>query len=103
MGPPLVTLAYEATSFLYAQATEGASRELLTSMVRAHFGTATEVVFEIAVGKSGTTTADLDATVRKAKQDAARREVAEHPLVVAAIRTLGAELIDVRLIEIAEA
>jgi DNA polymerase-3 subunit gamma/tau len=103
MGPERVTLAYEATSFLYAQATDNASKELLASVVRAHFGAAVEVMFEIAVGKTGTTVADLDTKERKAKQDAARREVAEHPLVVAAIRTLGAELIDVRLIELAEA
>jgi DNA polymerase III subunit gamma/tau len=103
MAPARVVLAYEQTSFLFAQATENAAKEMLTTAVRAHFGQNTEVVFEIAVGKSGTTIADLDAKDRKAKQDAARREVAEHPLVVAAIRTLGAELIDVRLSEAPDA
>ena len=103
MGPQRVVLAYEQTSFLYAQATENAAKDLLTSVVRAHFGAEAEVVFEIAIGRTGTTISDLDAAVRRAKQDAARREVAEHPLVVAAIRTLGAELIDVRLVEVAEA
>jgi DNA polymerase-3 subunit gamma/tau len=103
MGPERVVLGYDQTSFLYAQATENAAKDLLTNVVRARFGPETEVVLEIAIGRTGTTIADLDALVRKAKQDAARREVAEHPLVVAAIRTLGAELIDVRLVEVAEA
>ena len=103
MTPERVTLAYDQTSFLYAQATDASARELLTAAVRAHFGAETEVVLEIAVGKSGTTVAELDARERKAKQEAARREVAEHPLVLAAIRSLGAELIDVRLAEAAEA
>ncbi len=98
-----VTLGYDQTSFLFAQATENAAKDLLTSAVRAHFGAETEVVLEIAIGKTGTTVAELDARERKAKQDAARREVADHPLVVAAIRSLGAELIDVRLAEVAEA
>jgi DNA polymerase-3 subunit gamma/tau len=103
MRPERVTLAYEQTSFLFAQASEGSAKELLTSAVRAYFGAQTEVVLEIAVGQTGTTVADLDTKDRKAKQEAARREVAEHPLVVAAIRTLGAELIDVRLAEAPDA
>ena len=98
-----VTLAYDQTSFLYAQATESAAKDLLTSVVRACLAPTTDLVFEIAVGKTGTTIAELDARDRKAKQEAAKREVAEHPLVVAAIRTLGAELVDVRLAEAAEA
>lgn len=99
MSAGRVTLAYDQTSFLFAQATEAAAKDLLISAVRTHFSAETEVLVEIAVGKSGTTLAELDAKDRKAKQDAARREVAEHPLVVAAIRSLGAELIDVRLAE----
>lgn len=103
MSAERVTLAYEQTSFLYAQATEAGAKEMLTSIVRAHFKGQTEVTFEIALGKSGTTIADLDARDRKAKQEQAKRDVAQHPLVVAAIRHLGAELIDVRLVEAPEA
>jgi len=94
-----VTLGYDQTSFLFAQANENAAKEMLTAVVRAHFKAETEVVLEIAIGRTGTTVADLDTKERKAKQDAARREVADHPLVQAAIRTLGAELIDVRLVD----
>ncbi len=103
MSPERVTLAYDQTSFLYAQATENAAKDLLTTVVRSCLSPTTELIFEIAVGKTGTTIAELDARDRKAKQEAAKREVADHPLVVAAIRTLGAELIDVRLAEVAEA
>ena len=103
MTPERVTLAYDQTSFLFAQATENTAKDLLTSVVRACFEPTTEVVFEIAVGKTGTTIAELDTKDRKAKTEAAKREVAAHPLVVAAITTLGAELIDVRLVEVAEA
>jgi DNA polymerase-3 subunit gamma/tau len=102
MSAERVTLAYEQTSFLYAQAAENAAKDLLTSAVRACLAPSTEVVLEIAVGKTGTTIAELDARERKAKQEAAKREVAEHPLVLAAIQTLGAELVDVRLAEATE-
>lgn len=99
MGPERVLLAYDQTSFLYGQATENSAKDLLTSVVRAHFGEKAEVVFEIAVGRTGTTIADLDTLERRAKEEAARKHVAEHPLVLAAIKLLGAELIDVRLVE----
>lgn len=99
MGPERVLLAYDQTSFLYGQATENSAKDLLTHVVRAHFGDACELAFEIAVGRTGTTIADLDTIERKAKEEAARRQVAAHPLVLAAINLLGAELIDVRLAE----
>jgi DNA polymerase-3 subunit gamma/tau len=97
-GPDRVELGYEATSFLVGQATEASSKELLLSACRAHFEAATEVSFETLASKTGVfTVAMLDSTERKQKMDAARRAVAEHPLVAAAIELLGAELKDVRL------
>ena len=97
-GPDRVELGYEASSFLVGQATEASSKELLLSACRTYFGAATEVSFETIASKSGMwTVATLDSTERKQKVDAARRAVAEHPLVAAAIELLGAELKDVRL------
>jgi DNA polymerase-3 subunit gamma/tau len=43
------------------------------------------------------TIAQIDGAERKARVEAARRAVADHPLVSAAIELLGAELRDVRL------
>lgn len=97
-GPDRVDLGYEASSFLVGQATEASSKELLRSACQAHFGAATEVSFETIASKNGAfTVAMLDTSERKLKMDAARRAVAEHPLVAAAIELLGAELKDVRL------
>lgn len=98
LGPERVVLGYEANSFLFKTATEPAARELLAGALRAHFGRAVQLEFETIVrGSAPPTVAQLDSADRKARVDAARRAVAEHPLVMAAIELLGAELKDVRL------
>lgn len=98
-----VELGYEANSFLVGQATEASSRELLLSACRAHFGATPDLVFETVAARSGmATVAQVDTADRRNKVDAARRAVADHPLVTAAIELLGAELKDVRLAADAE-
>lgn len=96
--PDKVELGYETGSFLVGQATDPAARELLLSGFKAHFGRTPELSFETIAPRSGQiTVAMVDTQERKLKLDAARRAVAEHPLVAAAIELLGAELKDVRL------
>jgi DNA polymerase III subunit gamma/tau len=93
-------LGYEDNSFLVSQATEPAARELLAGALRAHFGGPVEVVFEtVARGVGPMSLAQVETADRMARLDAARRAVAEHPLVTAAIELLGAELKDIRLVE----
>jgi DNA polymerase III subunit gamma/tau len=93
-----VELGYEQSSFLVGQAVEPTAKELLLAAVRTHFGKSVEVAFETIASKSGTVSvAQIETAERKARQDAARRAVIEHPLVAAAIELLGAELKDVRL------
>jgi DNA polymerase-3 subunit gamma/tau len=93
-----VVIAYEENSFLTAQATDPAALDLLRSALREHFGSVPELRFEtVALGTAPRTVARLATAERKARTDAARRAVAEHPLVSAAIELLGAELRDVRL------
>lgn len=93
-----ILLGYEPGSFLAAQATDGPAIALLTAAVREHFGAQTEVAFDLAVARGTTQTiAQIDGAERKARVEAARRAVADHPLVSAAIELLGAELRDVRL------
>jgi DNA polymerase-3 subunit gamma/tau len=97
-GVERVELGYEASSFLVGQATEASAKELLLAALAAHFGQAPELAFETIAARSGNVTlAMLETADRKTKLDAARRAVAEHPLVTAAIELLGAELRDVRL------
>lgn len=97
-SPERVELGYEAGSFLVGQATDAAAKELLLDALRTHFGRAPELCFETLASKSGhTTLAMVDTAERKLKLEAAKRAVAEHPLVTAAIELLGAELKDVRL------
>jgi DNA polymerase-3 subunit gamma/tau len=99
-GPERVVLGYETGSFLVGQATEPTARELLRATLTAHFAQAPELVFETIAPRSGNVTlAMVESAERKTKLDAAKRAVAEHPLVTAAIELLGAELRDVRLAE----
>jgi DNA polymerase-3 subunit gamma/tau len=99
-GADRVALGYEAGSFLVGQATDASAKELLLSALSAHFGRLPELAFETIPPRSGNVTlAMLETSERKIKLDAAKRAVAEHPLVAAAIELLGAELRDVRLAE----
>jgi hypothetical protein len=93
-----VVLGYEPGSFLAAQATEASAVELLTRHVRDYFGTSTPVAFDLTAGpKSSPSVAAMDGEQHRIRLEEARRAVAEHPLVKAAIEILGAELRDVRL------
>jgi DNA polymerase-3 subunit gamma/tau len=103
-SPLRVEIGYEANSFLVGQATEASSKELLLSACRAHFGATPDLVFEtIAARGAMMTVAQVDSADRRNKVDAARRAVADHPLVTAAIELLGAELKDVKLAADADA
>jgi DNA polymerase-3 subunit gamma/tau len=95
-----VVLGYEPGSFLAAQATDASAVELLTRHVRDYFGTATPVAFDLTAGpKSTPSIAAIDGEQNRIRLEQARRAVAEHPLVKAAVEILGAELRDVRLNE----
>ena len=95
-----VVLGYEPGSFLAAQATEASHVELLTRHVREFFGTTTPVAFDLTASpKANASVASLDTEERRVRLEQARRAVAEHPLVKAAIDILGAELKDVRVTE----
>jgi len=95
-----VVLGYEPGSFLAAQATEAAAVELLTRHVREYFGASTAVAFDLTAGpRSNPSVAVLDGEERRVRLESARRTVAEHPLVKAAVEILDAELRDVRLNE----
>jgi hypothetical protein len=98
MSPERVVLTFES-SFLGAQATEPAAKEMLRAALSAHFGRPTDVIFETDSPRSGATptVAQVDSAERKARLEAARRAVASHPLVTAAVELLGAELQNVRL------
>ncbi|HMJ54260.1 MAG TPA: DNA polymerase III subunit gamma/tau [Polyangiaceae bacterium] len=95
-----VVLGYEPGSFLAAQATESSHVELLTRHVREYFGTVTPVAFDLTASpKANASVASIDIEERRVRLEQARRVVAEHPLVKAAIDILGAELKDVRVVE----
>ena len=66
--------------------------------MRDHFGAPTPVAFNLTAATKGiASVAALDSEDHRARLEAARRAVAEHPLVKAAVEILGAELRDVRL------
>jgi DNA polymerase-3 subunit gamma/tau len=93
-----VVLGYEPGSFLAAQATDASAVDLLTRHVRAYFAAPAAVAFDLTVGpKSSPSIASMDGEERRRKLELARRAVAEHPLVRAAVEILGAELSEVRL------
>jgi DNA polymerase-3 subunit gamma/tau len=93
-----VVLGYETGSFLVGQASEPGAREVLRVALAAHFGDSPELAIDTIAAKSGNVTlAMVETAERKGRLDAAKRAVAAHPLVAAAIELLGAELRDVRV------
>ncbi|MDI1451849.1 DNA polymerase III subunit gamma/tau [Polyangium sp. 6x1] len=98
IGPDGIVLGYEGDSFLGKQAQDPVAKEALRAALAAHFGGTPDVTFETLRPQSGVVTlAQLDGADRRARLDSARRAIADHPLVTAAIELLGAELRDVRL------
>lgn len=98
ISPERVVLGFEANHFLSAQATDASARDLLLRAVRDHFKRPTEIVFESISARNGSgTIAQAESVERRARIEAAKKSVVEHPLVVAAIEMLGAEIRDVRL------
>ena len=98
IGPEGIVLGFEDNSFLGKQAQEPVAKEAIRAALAAHFGGTPEVTFETLRPQSGAVTvAQIDGADRRARLDTARRAIADHPLVTAAIELLGAELRDVRL------
>jgi DNA polymerase-3 subunit gamma/tau len=94
-----VTLGFEQGSFYEAQARHENALDLLTRVVRDHFGTATSVSFSLqGEAEAGATTIyDLDTAARKARMDKERAELEQHPLVQTALRELGARISEIKL------
>jgi DNA polymerase-3 subunit gamma/tau len=98
VGPDRLTLGFEGDTFLSKQAQEPQAQDILRSALATHFGGRPDVTFESVAPMSGLATiAQLDSADRKTRLESARRAIATHPLVTAAIELLGAELRDVRL------
>jgi DNA polymerase III subunit gamma/tau len=98
IGPDRLTLGFEGDTFLSKQAQEPLAQEILRTALASHFGGQPDVTFESVAPMSGLATiAQLDSAERKSRLESARRAIANHPLVTAAIELLGAELRDVRL------
>jgi len=98
IGPDRLTLGFEGDTFLSKQAQEPLAQDILRSALSQHFGGHPDVTFESVAPMSGLATiAQLDSAERKTRLESARRAIANHPLVTAAIELLGAELRDVRL------
>lgn len=98
IGPDRLTLGFEGDTFLSKQAQEPLAQDILRSALAQHFGGRPDVTFESVAPMSGLATiAQLDSAERKTRLEGARRAIANHPLVTAAIELLGAELRDVRL------
>lgn len=100
VGPQAIELAYDPQSFLAERAQSESVVALLTKIARAHFGAETQVAVRLdARANDLATIAWLDESERHARVQQARKAIASHPLVRAAIDTLGAELREVRLPE----
>ena len=96
MDADRIVLGFDADYMFADHAMDAPSRDLLIASARRHFGRAPSVAFERTASRSGTI-AQAESAEKKARTEAARRHIAEHPLVTAAIELLGAELKDVRL------
>lgn len=97
LGPEGATIGFE-NEFLGRQAQEPSAREIVRAVLSAQLGGTPDVTFEVVRDRNaGINLGRIDSAARRARVDAARRAVVEHPLVTAAIEVLGAELRDVRL------
>lgn len=98
VGPASVELVYDPHSFLAERAQNEPALALLTKLVRAHFEAETSIEIRHDPRASElATVAWLDESERHARLQRARKAIAEHPLVRAAVDALGAELREVRL------
>jgi hypothetical protein len=98
VSPDRIVLGFDAGHVLHAQAIDPSSRELLLAAARAHFKRPVEIIFENVASRGGSATiAQAETAERRARIEAARRSIMEHPLVTAAIEIFGAEIKDVRL------
>ena len=92
VAPPVSRVANGSA----AKATE--HTDALLRAIRAHFQAKTEVSFDLgARNAAAPSVASLADTARRERQEAAKRAVAEHPIVRAAIEHLGAEIRDIRV------
>ena len=100
VGPQSVDLAFDPQSFLAERAQSEPVVALLTKVARAHFRAETQVAIRLDPRANELATiAWLDETERHTRLQQARKAIAGHPLVRAAIDALGAELREVRLPE----
>lgn len=94
----MVEISYAPGDFSIPTVTSEPAREVIASAARQHFGDAAELHVHTGGGHERyASIAQIDAHARRLRVEAARREVAEHPLVTAAVEIFGAELLDVRL------
>ncbi len=100
-----IVISFDQGNFLSDQASDASTRELLISAARRHFGRPMDIVIEssgenasfVRGSASTKTIAGAENSEKRARINAAKKAVAEHPLVLAAIEFLGAELKEVRL------
>jgi len=99
VGPSEVRLGIERGSFFETQIRDDKSVDLLTRVVREYFGAPTEVALTLEDAQAGSRPTLYDVVERERRERLAleRRALEQHPLVRAAVETLGARIIDVKL------
>ncbi len=99
VSPAELRLALEQGSFYESLLREEKAVDLLTSVVRAHFGAPTEVSLSVGglAPSSKRTVYDVEEDERKARVATARRVLEQDPLVRAAVERLGAVIIDIKM------
>lgn len=96
--PEKITVGIEARSFEAGLLGEPSTRAVLTSAGTEVFGPAMEIdVIDIEIPANAPTLAKLVGEVVKSRRAEAERSIRTHPLVVAALDELRAEIRDVRL------
>lgn len=99
ISPQAVRVGFEPGSFYEAQARHDGALDLLTRIVRTHFGQPTVVSFTLNAPETGSrpTVYDIDEAERLVRENKAREEIENHPLVQVAARELGARIVEIRL------
>ena len=97
--PQGLRLGIEPGSFFETQMRDERAVDLLTRVVRRHFGapTAVSITLDAKAGADRGTVYEVEEAERRAQERAERAALEQHPLVQAAVRDLGARIVGIRL------
>jgi len=98
LGPKRLVLGFAQRDFIAEQASDPDARRALAEAAGEHLGETPVVELQLDEQHGArSTVASLESAARAARDESARQQIRQHPLVVATMKSLGAELREIRL------